>query len=806
MAVAPPVVQTWERRTLIATAVVAAVVAALGLADAWQAVPLAHLGVAGVHTLFGVAMLRRSGREPGARLLRIVGLGWLAWAIGELSTAGEQIRSGAAVYPAFGDAGSLFIIPLLLAAAVVLPRHRCEPWERLRIASESLMLATALTVLWWTVLGVAQWPAPLTWPQQWLLVLVPLKCGLWALTFVLAMRQKTWPFTLLFITACVYVPVELVTGKVGEAGESPWLLGVMIVLAAGPAGVGAIRVRQNPQVVNERSAARAQSHRQVWTNSAAFATFLASIGVLMGGSDSGTFLSGWFGVMVIAVVMVFAVSLWLRDFARLQQFIYLTDQLSEMAFSDPLTKVGNRRALEAFFEQAWERPLGRAGPPVSLLTVDLDGFKDVNTLLGHGSGDQLLSSVGGALSKVCGRDNVYRMGGDEFAVTWLGNTQGALALGEQILDEVRDVSMQLPGVGRVGLSASIGIATMQPGQPDEGGHVGHWSTLLLRSGEAMRSAKTSGKAQVALYSRPMAEATRRRSAIERRMRDQLAGPGVTVRYQPLVHLATGKLIGFEALAHWNDEDLGLLQPAEFIAVAEDTGLISDLGHQVLVRALADLHESGAAASGLWMSVNVSALQLRSPGFIGVVVEALSKARIPASQLVIEVTESLSIADGDVAAETLQTLSELGVVVALDDFGTGYSSLAYLSRLPVQLLKLDREIAQNLASPRVRSVAKAVIDMATSLQVDVLAEGLESADHVEQSRAIGATLPARGAPRRPVRTARALAGGGAPAVPRRQRVAPAESQLGSSPRSLPNDRSSPGHSSSCAARSESPGSS
>ncbi|MFI7587956.1 putative bifunctional diguanylate cyclase/phosphodiesterase [Spongisporangium articulatum] len=427
------------------------------------------------------------------------------------------------------------------------------------------------------------------------------------------------------------------------------------------------------------------------------------------------------------IVLLTLASLWWRESLRLRTYADLVQKLSALATTDPLTGLGNRRALAAAIEHDL---LG--GHSVTVITVDLDHFKDVNTLLGHHAGDDLLAAVADALRREGGALRTFRLGGDEFAVLAIGTFAKAVELGHRLLARVNDVARSLPGTGQVDLSASAGIAHRPAGSPELPDAV----LLLNRSGEAMRAAKSSGRDRMVTFDDGLARRQHRLDAVERRLRAAVADDGVALHVQPVVDLQRLEMVGGEMLARWFDDELGFVPPDEFIPVAEDRGLIVELGLQLTRRAMSLWQDSGAAARGLSGGINISVAQLRRPGFAAQVADLLDELELEPGRIVLEVTESLQIEDDDPAVGALWQLSDLGLSVAMDDFGTGFASLGLLTRLPLRVLKLDRSLTSQLGDARGSAVARAVTEMAHALGIDVVAEGIETAEQLAAAQALG----------------------------------------------------------------------
>jgi diguanylate cyclase (GGDEF)-like protein len=387
----------------------------------------------------------------------------------------------------------------------------------------------------------------------------------------------------------------------------------------------------------------------------------------------------------------------LRHQLRLQR------QASERAQYDALTGLLTRGAFErrlaAWMASADRRlarrdrraPQGATSPAFALLFVDLDRFKVVNDTFGHDSGDAVLKRFAATLREsVRDGDLVARLGGDEFAVALHGvdDQREAALIAKKV---VAAIATPFDVAGRaVSVTASIGAA-MYPGD----GH--DLAALVAHADKAMYTVKAAGKPSYDFSSPEMREARSRRHALERALRFALHDNEFEVAYQPQIDLSTGRaLVGFEALLRWNSRELGTVSPTECIPIAEETGAIVPIGHWLLREACFQIKAWQVMGHpGLKMSVNVSAVQFRQPDFVDQIVQAIVDARIRPSLLEIEITESVLVNQYDLALQTLRRLDELGVRTALDDFGTGYSSGAWLQRLPIGSLKIDRSVVSGL---------------------------------------------------------------------------------------------------------------
>ena len=406
-------------------------------------------------------------------------------------------------------------------------------------------------------------------------------------------------------------------------------------------------------------------------------------------------------------------------------------QLAHQAFHDPLTGLANRALLLDRMDHA----LGASGRPggrrVALLYLDLDDFKTVNDGLGHDAGDAILreaaARLGGAVRP---GDTASRLGGDEFAVLLEDITDPAVAyeIGARVLESLQTPFEVDGAVAPV--SASLGIAVSTSGDD---------AAALMRNADlAMYRAKGDGKGRFEVYERGMHAAVVARMALKADLRRGVQAGEFEAHYQPIIELATGRASGVEALARWRHPERGIVTPDTFIPLAEETGLIIQIGSDVLRQACRDLaawqRELGPAAPAT-VSVNLSARQIADPGLIDEVQRALDEAGLPPSALTLEVTESVLLADTDAAASTLKTLKSLGVSLALDDFGTGYSSLSHLERFPVDIVKIDKSFVDLIGGNESPLVA-AIVHLGDMFHLAVTAEGIEDAGQLVHLRRLG----------------------------------------------------------------------
>jgi diguanylate cyclase (GGDEF)-like protein len=393
-----------------------------------------------------------------------------------------------------------------------------------------------------------------------------------------------------------------------------------------------------------------------------------------------------------------------------------TVEAMRQAYRDPLTGLPNRKLFLERLDQALAAQAGQ----VAILFIDLDRFKSVNDSLGHRAGDDLLVEVGGRIKRCLrSRDIAARLGGDEFAVLLEGaSASDGLRIADRITVEIAE-PFQVAGRTAV-IGSSIGIAVSRAGR-------GIAAELLGNADVAMYRAKKSGAGRAVVYEPAMHDDVLRRLDLEADLQNALGRGELRLNYQPLIRLGTGEFAAVEALLRWRHPTRGDVPPGVFIPIAEEIGMIDDLGRWVLRQAADQVSRWRKVMPDLTMSVNVSARQLTSRRFVDDVANVLTTAEIPGSALTLELTETALMTDPSTASRHLRSIKDGGVQLAVDDFGTGYSSLSQLRRFPVDQVKIDRSfVAAMHQSTEDRAVVRAIVDLSRALRLEVVAEGIENA--------------------------------------------------------------------------------
>ena len=408
--------------------------------------------------------------------------------------------------------------------------------------------------------------------------------------------------------------------------------------------------------------------------------------------------------------------------------------IRHMAHHDELTGLPNRALLQERAGMAVDMARG-TGKQMAVLLIDLDRFKHINDSLGHHAGDVVLCAVAARLKQCLrGTDTVARMGGDEFVILLpqIDSPQQAERVAAKLLEAMAEPVQA--GPHRLTVTPSIGIAC----HPRDGDEL---TTLLRNADVAMYQSKTNGRNGYKLYDARMHTGLSKRLELEGDLRQALDRGQLALHYQPLVSLADRAVIGVEALLRWTHPLRGPISPADFIPIAEDTGLIVPIGEWVLRTACHDMKQLALrTARSLKLAVNLSPRQLRTSSLTAMITDALAQTGWRAEDLELEITESMMIDNPDVSIAAMKRLSAMGVGMAIDDFGTGYSSLSYLTRFPIAKLKLDRSFVRGLPySERDAAIATSVVAMGHGLKLQVLAEGIETEAQAQFLRTLGCQM-------------------------------------------------------------------
>jgi diguanylate cyclase (GGDEF)-like protein len=407
------------------------------------------------------------------------------------------------------------------------------------------------------------------------------------------------------------------------------------------------------------------------------------------------------------------------------------EKIRQLAYYDVLTGLPNRGMFLERLHQTLSQAQ-RDREKVNLIFLDLDNFKDVNDTQGHNVGDQLLKSVAERLS-VCMRDSdvLARLGGDEFVVVCPSlATQDSIAAIVQRIQAVFIDPFELEG-RQVYTSASIGIAVYPDDSLDA-------TTLFRCADTAMYQAKNEGRAQFRFFSPELNQKIMQRVELENSLRQGLDKQEFFLHYQPLWDLKTSKMAGVEVLLRWQSSDYGLMQPSTFISLLEDSGLINNVGEWVLRTACAQMREwTISEHRDLKMAVNISGKQMKHPKFLEMLTTIIQETGVDPHNLELEFTESVIMDNVENTVEIFRKLKEMGIQLSIDDFGTGYSSLNYLKHFPVDRIKIDRSFVSDVFNNQSdAAIIEAIVSMAQSLSLRVVAEGVENSDQLHSLSQLG----------------------------------------------------------------------
>ncbi|GAA2876994.1 hypothetical protein Acy02nite_06770 [Actinoplanes cyaneus] len=715
--VLPPAVarRQWQIMTAIGVVVTA-------IYTAWSTSPLASVSLVVLGVLTVVACFlgpRRWGAEPPAAWL-MMAVAALLFLIGLLIR--PTVTDLAMPLPLLADVASFSGYVLLGAFLFVLLRAR-RSLERHAVL-DGLIVCVAAGLASTLLLAV---PAAAIAGRPALLSIIqgtyPLFDVVLALLVInLAFTTKTWPVSMigllvmmvgLFVGDTAYA----IVGVSGHIYASP-LLNVPYVPAFAAIGVAAL----HPSVVEMSRAGRLPVQAWSWQRLAVLVpALILPFGLLLAtGSGAAThrLLIAVSGALMVVLLLFRAIS-------AVQAQVAAQLHSEHQATHDPLTSLPNRQSMSTLIERLVTTVDSHGPERVWVYMLDLDGFKWVNDSWGHDTGDQLVIEVGRRLRAQAPETvPVARVGGDEFLLAFVGDKAGALRL----VDDIRGCfARPLPVRDtEVVISASIGIAHAG-GDPVRSAVTAE--ALMRDADTAMYRAKSEGPGRSTIFDTSMHEQVRERIELEVALRQALAGNQLHVAYQPIVRLETGMPVGAEALVRWEHPERGSIPPMLFIPIAEDSGLISEIGTFVRTEALRQLgvwRSQGVVSESFYLSVNVSPRQLSEPDLPLVISGELFRFGVPAQCVALEMTESVMVDGSSVTARVLHELRQLGAKLLVDDFGTGFSALGYLRQFPVTGVKIDRSFVTGLGkNDQDDEIVRAVVAMSHALGLSVIAEGVET---------------------------------------------------------------------------------
>ncbi|OJF14623.1 putative bifunctional diguanylate cyclase/phosphodiesterase [Couchioplanes caeruleus] len=553
-----------------------------------------------------------------------------------------------------------------------------------------------------------------------------------ALGVNLTFTARTWPPSLVALVCGIALMVvgDLAYAVIGVSGltyasplfDAPFLLSYTLI------GISALHPSVVELVRADRQPVQAWSWRRMSLLVPAVVTPFVLLVAVGGRSGGHRALLAAGGLAIVTLLMLRAVTA-----VQAQVAAQLHSEYQSM--HDPLTGLPNRRMATAEIERLVSAPSTAADGRVWVCVLDLDGFKWVNDSWGHDTGDQLVIEVATRLrAALPAGTTLARVGGDEFVAAHVGEETEALRLVERV-QSCFATPLPLHDT-KVVISASLGLAHA-PG----GGDPALTAEALLRDADtAMYRSKSEGPGHATIFDVSMHDRVRERIELEGALRAALAEGGLTVVYQPIVRLDTGRPTGAEALVRWNHPERGPIPPMTFIPVAEEAGLIDALGTWVRNEALGQLarwRADGTVTDDFYLSINVSPRQLEDPHLPAVVTRELQQHGVPASAVALEMTESVMADGGGVAGRVLFELRELGLRLLVDDFGTGFSALGYLRRFPVTGVKIDRSFVSGLGeSGEDEEIVRAVVAMSRALGLSIVAEGVETRTQRDALAAVG----------------------------------------------------------------------
>jgi diguanylate cyclase (GGDEF)-like protein len=683
-----------------------------------------------------VLLAVRLHRPPRMRPWIVLGLGMLLMSFGDWTWTVLERVFEVEPFPSLADVFYLSGVALLVVGVMGMLRGRMPAGDRAGML-DALMLATAFGVLsWMWVMGpmvaaggsVIEVGVALAYPIADVALL-----GALARHTLAPVERTVTDRALVIATACLLVG-DLGFAYLTQLGtyESGAIIDVAFLVAAACYAAAALHPSMRTLSATVRVDDTALGiRRMAILGTAALATpALLLVETTLGQQVDIVAVS--VGTVVLFLLVLARLFLVVTDLRRtLMERQRLEAELKRQALHDPLTGLANRR----LFGERLAHALTRRRERVAVLFVDLDDFKTINDTMGHAAGDQLLSVTASRLSRaVRAHDTAARLGGDEFALLLEDSpdVRSAGAVAERLLAALAE-PLEI-AERRVSIRGSIGISLGVAGSTDA-------EELMREADIAMYLAKGQGKGRYAVFEAGMHQAVSRGFQLRAGLEQALVKRQFTLHFQPIVQLLTGRPVGVEALLRWQHPERGLLPPVEFVPLAEATGLIQPIGRWVIEEASRTLTRLTATPHGadLFMSINVSPIQLADPELVPAVEAALTHHGIEPSRIVLELTET-SAPDPRAAADAMGRLHGLGVRLAIDDFGSGYSSLGHLGELPVDIVKLDRAFIEGLtAGDRSEALASGIIQLGRQLGLQVVAEGIERHDQLVSLRALGCEL-------------------------------------------------------------------
>ncbi|WP_307831422.1 putative bifunctional diguanylate cyclase/phosphodiesterase [Nucisporomicrobium flavum] len=673
--------------------------------------------------LFTVLAVRavRTGADARTRAAwSFIALAFACQLVAHTSWFVEDAILHSTTYPSFADYWFLAFVPFMFVALLLLAGVRRTRRDKIKLALDALIVgASTFMVLWYLVLG----PILVTDGAGLSEIVYSAALPVGDLLLVLALatvllRRATaagTPVRLLAAGVVTYVIADVYYGYIqlhegfvgGTWPDLFWLLGCYLFTLAA--------YRQCRRAGDGDAAARHRRAVSTWLPYGAIALAYGLLGTLA--REQGMYP---FGGMIIGAVL-------LTGLVVARQ-MYALRENRDLAVTDPLTGLANRTLVGERLIQLSAQPL-RAGRHAAVLIVDLDHFKRVNDTYGHDAGDAVLSGAAAALRSVIrAGDTAGRLGGDEFAVILqnLPDADTAARIAERLVEALR--TPVIFGDRLLAVEASIGVAVRDERTVDG-------EELMRHADTAMYSAKRAGRGRYAVYQPELDSRAR-----DAELRHAIDNGELVVFFQPAVELGGGRIEAVEALVRWNHPERGLLMPGDFIALAEETGAVVPLGERVLRDACREVVRWQSTVPGsehVRLSVNLSPNQVLQPELVDTVSNILDETGFPAHRLILELTEGVMLEPDAAVVARLEKLRAMGISIAVDDFGTGYSALTYLRRLPVDILKIDRSFVTGIADdPEARTVAEAVVRLGMAFRMNVVAEGIETADQARGLAAMG----------------------------------------------------------------------